>query len=80
MNEITQEQIAKNYSAMLDSVNLINAIAANTLSYEFSSDDEKDDCVKRNVAHLELMLAKDYWTDEDMTPVQQAIVTGNGLV
>ena len=80
MNEITQEQIAKNYSAMLDSVKLINAIANDTLSYEFSSDDEKDDCVKRNVAHLELMLAKDYWTDEDMTPVQQAIVTGKGLV
>jgi len=80
MNEITQEQIAKNYSAMLDSVNLINAIANDTVSFEFHSDDEKNDCVKRNVAHLELMLAKDYWTNEDMTPVQQAIVAGNGLV
>jgi hypothetical protein len=27
----------------------------------------------RNVKHLELMVAKDYWTDEDMTAVNKAI-------
>jgi hypothetical protein len=34
--------------------------------------------VDRNVEHLELMVAKDYWTDEDMTAVNSAITAGNG--
>ena len=33
------------------------------------SAEERQDCVDRNVEHLELMVAKDYWTDEDMTAV-----------
>jgi hypothetical protein len=35
-------------------------------------------CVDRNVEHLELMVAKDYWTNEDMTAVNSAITAGNG--
>ena len=31
------------------------------------SAEEKQSCVDRNVEHLEIMVAKDYWTDEDMT-------------
>ncbi len=31
------------------------------------------DTVSRNKEHLELMLAKDFWTDEDMTAVNTAI-------
>jgi hypothetical protein len=37
---------------------------------------ERQDCVDRNVEHLELMVAKDYWTDEDMTASDAAIVAG----
>ena len=76
MDEITIEQIAQHYTAMGHSVDLINAIIAG----EAMADDdaaEKQDCVDRNVEHLELMVAKDYWTDEDMTAVNAAITAGN---
>ena len=67
-NEVTTEEIAQHYSAMLDSVNLINGGQP-----EGMEDDEWADCVSRNKEHLELMVAKDYWTDEDMTAVNAAI-------
>jgi hypothetical protein len=41
------------------------------------SEEDKKDCVKRNVEHLEIMVAKDYWTNEDMTAVNSAIQSGN---
>ena len=65
---MTEEEIAQAYSAMLDSVALINSARANPDDY---ADDET--VVARNVEHLELMVAKDFWTDEDMTSVQAAI-------
>jgi len=67
-NEVTTEEIAQHYSAMLDSVNLINGGQP-----EGMEDDEWADCVSRNKEHLTLMVAKDYWTDEDMTAVNAAI-------
>ena len=77
MDELTAEQIAQNYSAMGDSVALINdVIAGNAMADDDASD--RQDCVDRNVAHLELMVAKDYWTTEDMTAVNAAISAGNG--
>ena len=77
MDELTTEQIAQNYSAMGDSVALINdVIAGNTMADDDAAD--RQDCVDRNVAHLELMVAKDYWTDESMTAVNAAITAGNG--
>jgi hypothetical protein len=77
MDDLTAEQIAKNYSAMGDSVALINDVIAGTDNI-FTSIEDKQDCVDRNVAHLELMVAKDYWTDESMTEVNAAITAGNG--
>lgn len=76
MDELTSEQIAKHYSAMGDSVDLINAIIAGDA---MADDDaaEKQDCVNRNVEHLEIMVAKDFWTSEDMTAVNAAITAGN---
>jgi hypothetical protein len=61
------EQIAKHYSACMDSVNLLNAGQP-----EGMEDAEWADTVARNKEHLVLMLAKTYWTDEDMTAIQQA--------
>ena len=66
---ITPEQVAQAYSAMLDSVAVIAAAKADPDSY---ADD--DTLVSRNVEHLKIMLAKDFWTDEDMTEVNAAIV------
>jgi len=77
MDDLTAEQIAQNYSAMGDSVALINdVIAGNAMADDGASD--RQDCVDRNTQHLELMVAKDYWTSEDMTAVNTAISTGNG--
>jgi len=36
-------------------------------------DDEWADCLARNKEHLNIMLAKDFWTTEDLTPFQQAV-------
>ena len=73
----TAEEIAQDYTAMGHSVDLINAIIAGTAMADDTAED-KQDCVDRNVAHLEIMVAKDYWTDEDMTAVNSAITAGQG--
>jgi hypothetical protein len=75
--EKTAEEIAQDYTAMGHSVELINAIIAGTQMADDTAE-EKQDCVDRNVAHLEIMVAKDYWTDEDMTAVNSAITAGQG--
>lgn len=75
--EKTTEEIAQDYTAMGHSVDLINAIIAGTAMADDTAED-KQDCVDRNVAHLEIMVAKDYWTDEDMTAVNAAITAGQG--
>ena len=67
MDEITIEQIQKHYSAAMDSVNLINGAKPESMT-----DEEWADCIARNKEHLQIMLAKDFWTDEDLTPLQQA--------
>ena len=72
----TAEQIVQHYTAMGHSVDLIDAVIAGTQMVDESAD-EKNACVDRNVEHLELMLTRDYWTDEDMTAVDAAIVAGN---
>jgi hypothetical protein len=51
----------------MDSVNLINAGKP-----EMMSDEEWADCLARNREHLRIMLAKDFWTNEDLTPLQEA--------
>ena len=63
----TAEQIAKHYSAAMDSVNLINGGKP-----EGMEADEWADCVARNKEHLKIMLAKDFWTTENLTPLQAA--------
>ena len=69
MNELTlEQQIAKHYSACMDSVNLINAGQP-----EDMTDKDWADCLSRNKEHLKIMLAKDFWTTEDLTPLQQAV-------
>jgi len=69
MDELTPEQIQKHYDAAMDSVNLLNAGKP-----EDMTDEEWTDCVSRNVEHLEIMVAKDFWTDaQDITVLQAAI-------
>jgi len=63
----TPEQIAKHYSAAMDSVNLINAGKPEDITAE-----DWADCLSRNKEHLVIMLAKDFWTTEDLSPLQAA--------
>jgi len=70
---LTPEQIEHNYTAALDSVTVINELMALD-----SRDDDQTDTVARNVEHLELMVAKDYWTTEDLDPFNDAITSGKG--
>jgi len=65
--EVTAEEIAKHYSAAMDSVNLINGGQPESMDA-----DEWADCVARNKEHLNIMLAKDFWTTEDLTPLEEA--------
>ena len=71
----TAEDIAQDFTAMGHSVTLITDVIAGT-SMADESAEEKKSCVDRNVEHLEIMVAKDYWTTEDMTAVNSAIVAG----
>jgi len=64
----TAEEIAQHYSAMGDSVALINEVIASG-----DTDEESVDTIARNKEHLELMVAKDFWTTEDMIAVNAAI-------
>ena len=64
---ITAEQIAQHYAAALDSVNLINGDKP-----ENTTDEEWADTLLRNKEHLNIMLAKDFWTTEDLKPLQDA--------
>jgi hypothetical protein len=63
----TAEQIAKHYSAAMDSVALINAGKP-----EGMTDADWADCLSRNKEHLKIMIAKDFWTTEDLTPLRTA--------
>jgi hypothetical protein len=69
MNEITAEQIAQHLSAAMDSVNLINAGKP-----ELMEDAEWVNCLQRNRDHLKIMLAKDFWTNENLEPLRAASV------
>ena len=73
MAEETPEEIAQHYRALGDSVWLINAIIAG------EQPDDRD-VVERNVAHLELMRGKDFWTTEDMASVDAAIAAGKAYL
>ena len=71
----TAEDIAQDYTAMGHSVELINGIIDGSRMADESIEDRQS-AVDRNVEHLELMVAKDYWTSEDMTAVNAAITAG----
>ena len=70
---LTAEEIQAHYDAALDSVTLINKLVALD-----SLDDEQTATVARNVEHLQIMVAKTYWTDaHDLAPLNAAITAGS---
>jgi hypothetical protein len=69
---LTAAEIAQHYSAALDSVTVITDLMA--LS---ARDADQTATVARNVEHLQLMVAKDYWTKaQDLAPLNAAITAG----
>ena len=68
----TAEEIAQHYVAMGHSVELLNAGKP-----EGMEDADWTDTVARNVEHLEIMVAKDFWTTEDMTAANAAIAANS---
>jgi len=71
MLELTPEQeVQRSYSAALDSVNLLNAGKPTDME-----ETEWLDTVKRNVAHLEIQIAKgaEFYGEHDLTPFENAI-------
>ena len=77
MEDRTAEQLAQDYLAMGDSIELITSIIAGDSMAEDDAADRQD-CVDRNVQHLELMKAKDDWGSESFTATDSAISAGNG--
>jgi len=70
---LTAEEIQAHYDAALHSVTLITDLMALD-----SRDDDQTATVARNVEHLQIMVAKDYWTsDHPMAPLNAAITAGS---
>ena len=67
MEQPTADEIALHYSAALDSVNLIMAGKPENML-----DSDWADCLVRNKSHLNIMLAKPWWTTQNLEPLQQA--------
>ena len=67
VQEVTAEEISKHYKAAMDSVNLINGDKPESME-----DADWADTIARNKEHLKIMLAKDFWTTEDLAPLQAA--------
>jgi hypothetical protein len=65
-----QQEVAKAYSAAMDSVNLLTAGKP-----EKMTDADWTDCVARNKAHLSIQIAKgaQYYGSNDLTPFENAI-------
>lgn len=72
MIELTQEQqVAKDYSAAMDSVNLLNAGKPTDW---YGTNQDWADCVARNKEHLKIQIAKgDYYAGYDLTPFENAV-------
>ena len=64
----TPEEIARHYSGCLDSVALLTAGKP-----EEMDDADWADSVARNKEHLELMVAKDCWTTEDLSVIKAVL-------
>lgn len=59
LENLTEAQkIEMHYSAMMDSYNLLEDMAG--VEDEYNT-------IERNIEHLKIMVAKDFWTNEDLS-------------
>jgi len=73
----TAEERTQDFTAMGHSIDLIDDIVAGNQDDDMEAA-ERQDTVDRNVAHLELMVAKTDWDGESMTASNSAITAGQG--
>lgn len=66
--QLTAEEIQRKYAAAMDSVKMLNAGKP-----VGDTDEEWADTVRRNVGHLKIMVGKDFWQGQDLTPLRDAI-------
>jgi hypothetical protein len=72
INTVTvEEQNEKHYRALLDSVTTVNQILNG--GYEGMQETMKRLVLQSNHDHMELMLAKTFWTDQDLSTVRAAL-------
>lgn len=85
--QITAEEINQHFTACGHSVDLINGIIAGTQMADEPAE-EKSDAVDRNVRHLEIQVAKDWYTDDsesrtapaDKASIEAAITAGQAYI
>lgn len=85
--QITAEEINQHFTACGHSVDLINGIIDGTQMADESAE-EKSDAVDRNVRHLEIQVAKDWYTDDsesrtapaDKASIEAAITAGQAYI
>ena len=83
----TAEEITQHFTACGHSVDLINGIIAGTQMADETQED-KNDCVDRNVRHLEIQVAKDWYAADsesrtapaDKASIEAAITAGNSYL
>jgi hypothetical protein len=69
VQEVTPEEVQRNYNAAMDSVNLLNAGKPENMT-----DEDWADTVKRNKDHLEIQIAKgDFYAGYDLKPFEDAV-------
>ena len=82
--EPTADEIAQHFSAMDDSVNLINATVADDTDAlnQFGTAAEVKLMVTRNTDHLEIQAAKDWYSDSSKSkpPYTDAVTAGKAYV
>jgi len=66
------QDLQQTYTAAMDSVNLLNAGKPVD-----TTDADWADTVKRNVDHLEIVVAKEWTEDFDLTPFNDAIAANS---
>ena len=78
---LTEDQIARKYGQCIASVDMINRLVNNVDNIvQLIGQEEVNFAVARNVEYLEGMRQADFWTDEDMAPIDAAIAAGNAAL
>ena len=68
ISEYTKEEVQQKYELALESAELI----ANGKP-EYMSTKRWENKLDRNKRHIEGLLKKDFWTDQDLTPLEDAV-------